>query len=105
MAYEKDGEIILVKKTANGKDSRGRPVYEVEKRTVLSKIGTASQNEFFQAGQRGIQAEWVFKIDPVVYERETIVIYCGIPYRVYRKYQSSMDVLELYAATEVGLSE
>lgn len=105
MAYEKDGEIILIKKTATGKDSRGRPIYAEERKEVLAKISTTTQNEFFTAGQRGLQAEWVFKIDPVMYNRETIAIYEGVAYRIYRKYQPEMDTLELYAATEVGLNE
>ena len=105
MAYDKDGVITLIKKTATGKDSRGRPIYTEERREVLARISTTTQSEFFTAGQRGIQAEWVFKIDPIVYERETIAIYEGVAYRIYRKYQSAMDTLELYAATEVGLNE
>lgn len=105
MAYEKDGEITLRKKVTTGKDSRGRPIYSNQDKTVLARISSTTQNEFFTAGQRGIQAEWVFKVDPVVYDRESIVLYQGGAYRIYRKYQSAMDTLELYAATEVGLDE
>lgn len=105
MAYEKDGEITLRKKVTTGKDSRGRPIYSNQDKTVLARISSTTQSEFFTAGQRGIQAEWVFKIDPVMYNRETIVFFEGTPYRIYRKYQPAMDTLELYAAWEVGLDE
>lgn len=105
MAYAIDGEITLIKKVATGKDTRGRPIYSECGTVVLAQVETVSQNEFFTAGQAGIQAEWLFKINPAEYDRETIVLYEGVKYRVYRKYQSQMDTLELYAATEVGLNE
>lgn len=105
MAYTIDGTIYLLKKSPVGKDTRGRILYEETQREVFAKIETVSQSEFFTAGQSGIQAEYLFKINPVEYEREKIVIYNGEKLNIYRKYQAEQDVLELYAAQEVGLSE
>lgn len=105
MAYSIDGSIYLLKKVPTGKDSRGRPIYEEIRREVFAQIETASQSEFYNAGQSSIQAEYVFKINPIEYDREKIAEYEGEKFNIYRKYQPEQDILELYAAQEVGLSE
>ena len=102
MAYGVDGEIYLVKKTATGRDARGFPVYGEARRLILAKVESAPQSEFFQAGQVGIQSEYVFRINPAEYEGERLAEYEGEQYRIYRRYQSAMDELELYAGKELG---
>lgn len=103
MAYTKDGSIILKKKTATGRDNRGNPVYIPSEREVPAKITSTTQSEFFQAGQAGMRAEYLFEINPAEYQGERLVIYEGDELSIYRKYQSEIDKLELYAGKEVGL--
>lgn len=102
MAYSVDGEIKLIKRKTSGKDSRGNPLYTTQKRGVLAKIESTPQSEFFNAGQSGIQSEFIFKVNPIEYQGERLVEYEGEELKIYRKYRSEVDVLELYAGKEIG---
>ena len=102
MAYSIDGEITLIKKTATGRDARGFPVYGEARRLILAKVESAPQSEYFQAGQVGIQSEYVFIINPIEYQGERLAEYQGEQYRIYRRYHRDMDELEIYAGKELG---
>lgn len=104
MAYSFDGEIKLIGRKAIGRDPRGIPTYETRERVIPCKVESASQSEFFNAGQAGITPEHVFVINPIEYSKEMRLEFDGAPFRVYRVYRRSMDELELYAAGESGLN-
>lgn len=104
MAYSIDAEIKLISRKATGRRPNGAPTYEVKDHLVPCKVESVSQSEYFEAGQAGIEAEYVFIINPINYAKETRLEYEGAVLRVYRTYRRAMDELELHAAREKGLN-
>ena len=104
MAYSIDAEIRLISRKATGRRPNGAPTYEVKDRLIPCKVESVSQSEYFEAGQAGIEAEFVFIVNPIEYQKETRLEYEGANLRIYRTYRRAMDELELHAAREKGLN-
>lgn len=104
MAYGVDGEIKLIHRKATGRKPNGTPTYEQTERLVPCLVESISQSEFYEAGQAGIEAEFVFVVNPIEYAKELRLEYDGALYRIYRTYRRKMDELELYASREKGLN-
>lgn len=102
MAYGTDSTIDLVSRQATGRNTKGQPTYTSTSRTIFCQVESVSRDEFFEAGQAGIQAAWLFIVNPIDYQNELLINYEGQPYRIYRSYRRAMDELELYASREVG---
>lgn len=102
MAYGIDTTIDLVSRKATGRNTKGQPTYTTTIRTVYARAESVSRDEFFEAGQAGILASWLFIMNPVDYQNELLVSYEGRTFRIYRTYRRAMDELEIYASQEVG---
>lgn len=104
MAYSVDGEITLISRKLNGRDSKGVPLYIQEERVIPCKVMSVNQSEFFNAGQNGILSEGKFIVNPVEYNRELRLMHEGIQMKIYRTFRKSADELELYATNSEGLN-
>jgi len=102
MAYGIDTTIELVSRKATGRNTKGQPTYTTASRTVYCRAESVSRDEFFEAGQAGLQASWLFILNPIDYAGELLVNYEGDTYRIYRSYRRAKDELELYVSKEVG---
>lgn len=102
MAYGIDTTIELVSRKAAGRNTKGQTTYTTTPRTVFCHAESVSRDEFFEAGQAGLQASWLFILNPIDYAGELLVNYEGDTYRIYRSYRRAKDELELYVSKEVG---
>lgn len=76
--------------------------------TVYGNKQSITQTEFFSAGQQGIDAKYKFTIYASEYSDQTLILYGGKYYDVYRTYQVKEDLIELYVSeskTEIPSDE
>lgn len=99
-----DGSISLIARKITGKDSRMKPIYSETSSSVLCMEEPISSNEFFAAGQNGIDVEAKVVINPIEYNGEKLVEYKGKRMTIYRKYERSENELELYLQLALGLN-
>lgn len=95
-------DIILIGKTAQGKDALGQIVMDDSKSPVYADVESITQAEFMSAGQIGLRPELRFKVWRSEYHGESIVKYNGILYSIYRTYEAQDGRIELYAERRVG---
>ncbi|KAA6447587.1 phage head closure protein [Bacillus swezeyi] len=88
--------IELVSVVEDGEDELGQKIEREVRRQVFCDRKSIPQNEFFQAGLKGIKAAHMFIVDLYDYQYETRIIYKGKTYYVYRVYENSNEKLELY---------
>ena len=100
-----DTEITLIKPAERTQDATGvwRTTTEVT-RTILARMDDVSRSEFFAAGQAGMSPDCRFIVNPVEYEGESVCVWNGKRYAIYRIYHvPGTDDLELYEQREVGV--
>jgi len=71
-------------------------------RDVFCQVDSVSRSEFFDGGRNGLNPEFRFTMFFGDYEGETIVIYKGKSYSVYRTYHARTDTIELYVERKGG---
>ena len=70
---------------------------------IYCDVKSISQTEFYAAGESGLKPELRFDVFAYDYSGEKLIEYNGNRYAVYRTYQRSNNVLELYTERKVGL--
>ena len=81
-------DVLSLIPVVGSKDARGVwRTTEQPARQVLCRVSTVGGNEFHNAGRNGINPEFVFVINAVEYNGETLVEYRGQRYSIYRTYQ------------------
>lgn len=93
--------IILVSET-HVQNALGEWISSETKKTVYANVKSVTANEFFNAGQIGLAPEYKFTMFGPDYSGEKIVEYNGYRYTVYRTYQATTDLLELYVELRIG---
>lgn len=88
-------------------ETRSKNKYGVDEtseigREVFVNVQSVSRQEFFDAGQAGMQPSYEFVMFGPDYMGEKIVEYKGIRYTVYRTYARKDDSLELYVEERAG---
>ena len=99
-----DNEIKLISRTPAGRDNRGQVIYDEEIRAALCEVVPISRDEYFRGAEVGINAEYMFRINPCEYNREKLLEFENRRYSIYRIYQTSPDTLEIYAEFVPGLN-
>lgn len=97
MAYFSE-QIGLVTLTTTKDDEGFETTTTATTTTVYGNRQSIAQQEFFSAGQRGIDAKYKFTVYASEYGGQTIVLYDGTYYDVYRTYQVKEDLIELYVS-------
>lgn len=77
---------------------------EGEPRTVMCQVNSVTRAEFFDGGRNGLNPEYEFDVFDGDYDGETIVVYKGKRYVVYRTYHGRTDKIELYVQREGGMN-
>lgn len=72
-------------------------------RNVFVNVKSVTRQEFFEAGQAGMQPQYVFTMFGPDYEDEKIVEYKGTRYAVYRTYLKTSDDIEVYVEERAGV--
>lgn len=71
---------------------------------VFAQVSSINRREFFSAGQSGLQPEHQFTIFAGEYNGESVCVYGGKRYAIYRTYHvPGTDYLELYVQREAGV--
>jgi len=97
-------KIILLTNTYT-KDDIGQLIPTVEEKEIFALVSSASQSEFFNAGQNGFKADKVFDVLVTEYDGQTEVVYKEDTYSIYRTYEREDARIELYAEKRVGDGE
>lgn len=81
-------DVLSLIPVVTSKDARGIwRTTEQAARQVLCRVSTVGGNEFHNAGRNGINPEFVFIVNAVEYNGETLVEYRGQRYSIYRTYR------------------
>lgn len=72
------------------------------KRDVFCQVDSVTRAEFFEAGRSGLNPEFRFTLFAGDYNGESIVIFNGKAYSVYRTYHARTDEIELYVERKGG---
>lgn len=91
--------LIAVERT---QDAIGQYIDTETSREVFCSVQSVTANEFFSAGQNGIDAQYKFTMFSHDYNGEELVEYRGVRYAIYRTYRKKEDLIELYAEKKAG---
>ena len=72
---------------------------------VFAKITSVSGAEWFEGGRNGLIPEFRAEVYPFEYKGEEILEKDGVRYAIYRTYQKSANILELYCSKKKGREE
>ena len=79
---------------------------ETEHGPLLCDLYSPTREEWNQAGQQGLKAQWMVKLhDSGDYEDEQIAELNGTRYAIYRTYLTDDGGIELYLRQDVGVNE
>lgn len=99
MALFKD--VVKLVSTTITTDELFQEVETKTEREVFADKRSASQSEFFNAGQIGLKPQYVFTIRFSEYADETELIYNKKTYSIYRTYEKGENI-ELHSEVRVG---
>lgn len=95
----KDVEILLIKRTPDGSDEDGNPVYKEQATRVQAQEMGVKRSEFYTAMAAGIRPEITYRIYDFEYSGEKIIETCepceGRRLNVIRTYPIGGDRLEI----------
>lgn len=83
-------------------DDIGQPIPTASVKSVFAIVRSASQSEFFNAGEHGLKPDKVFDVLITEYEGQTEISYAGNTYTVYRTYERDDGRVELHTEKRVG---
>lgn len=99
-----DDEIILIAVKTGSDDIGNQVITEKTERSVICKVQSVDRQEFFKAGQVGMNPKYRFDTDKVNYNSEELVKYKDKVYGIYRTYEAGTDTIELYAEEKAGVT-
>lgn len=97
-----DLEIDLLKEDRFTSDGIGNQIPQYKRSTVMGYEDRLSRNEFYQAGQSGIELSKLFVIHPFEYSNEKIIEFEGQKYTIIRTYQRDHEELEIVCQAKLG---
>ncbi|RGH01228.1 head-tail adaptor protein [Clostridium sp. AF15-6B] len=99
-----DDEIILIETKTDQDDIGNTIITETIEHPVICKVQPVDRQEFFKAGQVGMNPKYRFDTDKVNYHGEELVKYKDKVYGIYRTYEAGTDTIELYAEEKAGVT-
>ncbi len=98
-----DGVAYLLSKTYT-EDMIGQRIPAEGGRMIFVSEGAITRNEWFKAGQNGMNPEIMLTTPAINYAGETVAEYKGILYGIYRTYhKEDSDEMELYLRRKGGV--
>lgn len=95
-------DVISLIETLTEQDEDGVWQKRYSSRQIFCDVQSVSQTEFYEAGRNGLNPSFRFVIFYGDYNGESLVIYKGQTYSIYRTYQRRDDLLELYCERKGG---
>ena len=74
----------------------------ITEKKVFCQVDSVSASEFFEGGRNGLNPEYRMTMFFGDYSGETMLIYNGATYAIYRTYQRRDDNIELYVERKGG---
>lgn len=99
-----DDEIRLLETKTDQDDIGNTIITETIEHPVMCKVRSVDRQEFFKAGQVGMNPKYRFDTDKVNYHGEELVKYKDKVYGIYRTYEAGTDSIELYAEEKAGVT-
>lgn len=96
--------VISLVSTSQTQDAFGVWRQTETKRDVFCQVDSVTRAEFFEAGRSGLNPEFRFTLFAGDYNGESIVIFNGKAYSVYRTYHARTDEIELYVERKGGIN-
>ena len=84
-------------------DALNQQVPQETTRDVFCNVSSVSAQEFFAAGQAGLNPEWRVTMFSPDYNGEAIAELNGTRYGVYRTYLGKNETIELYLERKAGV--
>ncbi len=84
-------------------DGLGQPVSKESKREVYCNLSSISCDEWYKAGQAGMNPQYRVTMFAHDYDGENTVELDGKRYAVYRTYMNRKDTIELYLERKAGI--
>lgn len=84
-------------------DAINQQIPQETMRDVFCIVSSVSAQEFFDAGQAGLNPEWRVTMFAPDYNGETIAELNGTRYGVYRTYLGRNETIELYLERKAGV--
>lgn len=94
--------VISLVSTSQTQDAFGVWRQTETKRDVFCQVDSVTRAEFFEAGRSGLNPEFRFTLFAGDYNGESIAIFNGKAYSVYRTYHARTDEIELYVERKGG---
>lgn len=95
--------IIKLIRSETVRDDTGVINEKLASREVFCGVSSVTRQEFFNAGRSGLNPSFVFLVFAGDYAGETMCIYEGQSYAIYRAYRpEDSDYIELYVQREGG---
>lgn len=96
-------DVITLIAQTYAKNAYGVEIPTETTREIYCDVKSISQREFYAAGENGFKPELRFDVFAYDYNGENLIEYNGNRYSVYRTYQNSNNVLELYTERKIGV--
>lgn len=85
-------------------DGIGQHIPLKQKRKIFVSEDSITRNEWFKAGQNGMNPQIMLTTSAINYSGETAIEYKGVRYGIYRTYYNrDSDETELYLRRKVGV--
>ena len=75
----------------------------IVRREIICEVESIGHKEFFAASQQGLKPEYKLTVWADEYQGESIVIYNGETYKIYRNFRRNADRMELYITRKAGV--
>lgn len=89
-------KLKLIARTKSGRDPRGQVQYTETARDIYGRDLPITREEYYKAGQIGLEPERAFIISAFDYKGEQLAEVNGQKYRIYRIYPRDANETEIY---------
>lgn len=95
-------DVVKLLSTTKAQDDFGIWQKTITEREVYVQVDSVSASEFFEGGRNGLNPAFRMTMFFGDYNGETMLIYQGATYAIYRTYQRRDDLIELYVERKGG---
>lgn len=88
-------DVISLISTKKSRNENGVPVVDETRREVFATVRSVTRSEFWEAHRNGVELSIAFEVFKEDYQKERVIEYDGVRYRVEHVRQHSVDRLEL----------
>lgn len=74
----------------------------ITERKVYAEVTSVGQSGWFEGGRNGLNPQYRFRMFAPDYNGESLLIYKGVTYSIYRTYVDRDEIIELYTELKKG---